>query len=252
MTVLNFNQKKFQSLPVEQQHKKCAEFLRYIYDKILISQPFQSELDHFHELNQWMNVPLLNSFDIKSIADRYHYHLQEAKVNIRENNLLPRVTTIDRPQPKTPFSIAIYLDRIRSAFNVGSILRTTEAFALGSIYFSDSTPFVSNRQVQNTSMDAYRWIPCHQNVALENLPRPIIALETSPDGISLHDFIFPDNFTLVLGNEEYGCSESTLKIADYIVQIPLRGRKNSLNVANAFAIAAAEIQRQKKFYQEIS
>ena len=52
--------------------------------------------------------------------------------------------------------------------------------------------------------------------------------------------------TFPLGNEEYGCSKETLAMADYLLTIPLYGRKNSLNVSNAFAIAAQEICRQKR------
>lgn len=49
---------------------------------------------------------------------------------------------------------------------------------------------------------------------------------------------------LLLGNEEYGLSDTSLKLADHTLQIPLPGSKNFLNVASAFAIAAAVI-RQK-------
>lgn len=245
MIDLNFSQKKFLKLPLRKQHKKCAEELRRTYDKIAKKEDINHSLDQYNMFLSWMGSDPLKEHDFKSIADRYHEHLDKAGVNLRENNLLPRITTKDREASAPLLPIAIYLDGVRSAFNVGSILRTVEAFALGTVYFHERTPFIDNRQVQNTSMDCYRQLPCYQNVPLESLPKPIIALETSPDGVSIHDFIFPDIFTLVLGNEEYGCSETALKKANYVVQIPLRGRKNSLNVANAFAIAAAEIARQK-------
>ena len=60
---------------------------------------------------------------------------------------------------------------------------------------------------------------------------------------------FPFNyysiFTLILGNEEYGISDKVLKEVDFLIKIPMMGRKNSLNIANAFAIAAYEIRRKK-------
>lgn len=240
-----FAEKKFLGLPERQQHKKCAELLRYIYDVILSNQDAKEFIAHYNELQNWMKLPVLTDCNPKLLANRYHEHLERANVHIRENQLLPHVTKRDRPVGDPPLPIAIYLDKTRSAFNVGSIIRTAEAMAIGTLYFADSTPFVDNRQVQNTSMDAYRWIECKQKVPLSTLPKPIIALETSPDAIPLHQFIFPESFTLVLGNEEYGCSDETLSAADYLVQIPLNGKKNSLNVASAFAIAAAEIRRQK-------
>lgn len=225
--------------------------LRYIYDQLLNHYRIEESLEHYNEIQGWMGSNPLDA-DLKLIANRYHEHLVAAGVHIRENSLLPYVRKGDKPETAAPLlPIAIYLDRLRSAFNVGSILRTTEAFALGSVYFAEKTPFVDNRQVQNTSMDAYTWIPCHRDIPLEKLPRPIIVMETSPDAIPINQFIFPEVFTLVLGNEEYGCSDHSLKQADYLIEVPLCGKKNSLNVANAFAIAAAEIRRQKPFKGEI-
>ena len=87
-------------------------------------------------------------------------------------------------------------------------------------------------------------VPTTKNASLKNLPRPLIALETAPLAPSIYDFSFPPTFTLLLGNEEYGLSRESLDQADQLVQIPLQGSKNSLNVACAYAIVAAEIRRQ--------
>ncbi|MGA8165369.1 MAG: TrmH family RNA methyltransferase [Waddliaceae bacterium] len=54
----------------------------------------------------------------------------------------------------------------------------------------------------------------------------------------------------MVGNEEYGCSTEVKRCGQIFLEIPLRGRKNSLNVANAFAIAAAEMTRQKEQIQK--
>lgn len=240
----NFTKNRFLDFPLRQQHKKSSELLRHVYDLLLRKQPCEAIVDHYNELQRWMNAPKLTILDFKVIANTYHHHLQEAQINIRENNLLPNIRTGDKPHSSPLLPIAIYLDNIRSAFNVGSIIRTTEAFALGSLYFAGQTPFIDNRQVQNTSMDSCHWLPCYKDIPLESLPRPIIAMDTSSEAICIHDFVFPETFTLILGNEEYGCSDYALKNADYLIEIPLCGKKNSLNVANAFAIAAAEIQRQ--------
>jgi tRNA G18 (ribose-2'-O)-methylase SpoU len=241
-----FTKRKFLALPREQQHKKCAEGLRRLFDGILANQNREAEIEAYQELCIWMGNESLPDTHFQQIADRYHWHLARAHVSLMEHNLLPCVRTGDRKEENAPlWPIAIYLDNLRSAHNVGSILRTVEAFSLGTVYLSESTPGVDHAQVQKTSMGAFEWIPVHTVTSLAQLPRPFFALETSPQAISLHDFIFPSSFTLAVGNEEYGCSENTLRQADALIEIPLRGRKNSLNVANALAIAAAEIQRQR-------
>ncbi|MBM3193453.1 MAG: RNA methyltransferase [Chlamydiae bacterium] len=128
--------------------------------------------------------------------------------------------------------------------NVGSIIRTTEAFRLGEIHFSEKTPYIDHPKIEKSAMDTSSLITCHQNTPLSALKAPLIGIETAKDALSLYDFIFPKTFSLLFDNEEYGLSEKTLSSAHHIIKIPLLGSKNSLNVASAFAILASEIRRQ--------
>ncbi|MGM0440378.1 MAG: TrmH family RNA methyltransferase [Chlamydiota bacterium] len=243
---MTFNKKKFLNLSYPQQHKKSAELLRKIYDLLLQKDHASELIEEYNKLQEWINEPTITEMGFKAISNSYHYHLKKAGLGCKEHRLLPEVRRHDKNHASSPLPIAVYLDHIRSAHNVGSILRTVEALALGKIYFSPQTPFIDNKQVINTSMGSIEWVECQRNTNLTSLPHPIIALETADKAISLNEFIFPETFTLVVGNEEYGCSDYTLNHANYIVDIPLFGRKNSLNVANAFAIAAAEILRQQR------
>ncbi|HRD56221.1 MAG TPA: TrmH family RNA methyltransferase [Parachlamydiaceae bacterium] len=239
-----FTKRKFLSLPFKQQQKKCAEILRCTYE----SASFDTLLE-YNRLRGFLNQEPLYSLNFKEIADAYHKALELAEVSLKEHHLLPHVRTGDKETADPLLPIDIYLDNIRSGHNIGSILRTIEAFSLGEAHFSKSTPFIENKKVQDASMGCWKHVKSFENSSLANLKQPIIALETCHDAISIYDFTFPKSFTLVLGNEEYGCSEETLKLANYFVEIPLRGRKNSLNVANAFAIAASEIIRH--YYRDL-
>ena len=241
----DFSEKKFTSLTLESRHKKCAELLRRLYDKMILRTEFTEDAALYNLLRRWMNHTPVDQFTPETVSNYHHLHLLEARIYRKEHSLLPSVTTGDRQLGSETWDIDVYLDNIRSAHNVGSILRTAEAFGLGTIYFSDNTPFIDNTQVRNTSMGTHEWVKCHAGKDLASLRKPIIVLETTEEAVSIYDFIFPPSFTLVVGNEEYGCSESSLARANYFLQIPLRGRKNSLNVANAFALVAGEISRQK-------
>lgn len=245
----DFTQRKFALLSSESQHKKCAEFIRCLYEKKLQGrlEEFEQGIEIYNQLLSWMKLPSFPAATLNTLSDRYHWHNQLAGIKKKEHHLLPSVRKGDRLEGEELWPIDIYLDHVRSAHNVGSILRSVEAFALGTVYFSDQTPFSDHKQVQDAAMGTHQWVICHREIELSALKKPIIALETSEKAIPLYDFLFPASFTLVVGNEEYGCSDLTLAQADYLVEIPLRGRKNSLNVANAFAIAAGEIQRQKRF-----
>lgn len=123
-------------------------------------------------------------------------------------------------------------------------MRTMEAFALGTLYLATGTAGVECKQVKDASMGTWEWIEWQRVASIDEVKSPIFALETSTEALPLTEFIFPQAFTLVLGNEEYGCSQASLQKADAIIEIPLRGKKNSLNVANAFCCVAAEIARQ--------
>jgi tRNA G18 (ribose-2'-O)-methylase SpoU len=251
---MKFSKAKFFRLTPLQQQKKCAELIRVIYEELLKNREISSydllpinlkdQYDHYNEILSWLALSPFKEISLKNIADQYHFHLDKAEVNLKEHNLLPKLRTGDRTAKENFGERAIFLDNVRSAYNVGSILRTNEALRIGSVYVSKKTPFLDNKKVIKTAMGAAELVPCYKKEDLSNLPSPIIALDTSEMAISLFDFIFPENFTLILGNEEYGISDQILKNADYILEIPMLGSKNSINVACAFAIAAAQIKKQ--------
>lgn len=231
-----FTKRKFLQLDLKQRHKKCAELLRRLYEERL------EDFAEYNALLAWLKCNPYIHTDFKALADRYHWHLQIAGLSLKEHNLLPTLRTGDRA-PKMDFpNIAIYLDHVRSAYNVGSILRTVEALRIGKVYFSEKTPFIDNEKVVRTAMGAAQLVSCFQNVPLSILPRPVIALDTSDAALPLSQFAFPKSFTLILGNEEYGISNEALQQADILLEIPLFGAKNSINIACAFAIAAAKIR----------
>jgi len=240
---VTFTKRKFLQLPEKLRHRKCAELLRSFYEALSKNETYN--LEYYNTLLSWMHLLPQENFDLKTLADRYHWHLDAAHLTLKEHNLLPSIRTGDRVAKLNFAPIAIYLDKVRSAYNVGSIFRTAEAFRIGQIHCSEKTPFIDNEKVTRTAMGAAEIVPCFQNTPLHELPRPFIVMDTSDEAIPLPEFIFPPSFTLILGNEEYGVSSSLLSEADYLIEVPMFGAKNSLNVACAFAIAAAQIRRQR-------
>jgi tRNA G18 (ribose-2'-O)-methylase SpoU len=245
-----FTKKKFLNLPKEHQHRKLSQILRKIWE----AYPKHEELyNHYKELCDYAEIPFTPLSSYEQISNNYHNHLRQGNLSLKEHNLLQQIDQNDRKEALPLLPVNIYLDHIRSSHNIGSIIRTTEAFRLGKLYFCEQTANTKNKQVQKTSMGTHDWLESTPMTSLENLAKPLISLETSSVSIPLKEFIFPKEFTLILGNEEYGVSEKALRASDYCVRIPLCGRKNSLNVANAFAITAQEIHyqlREKKTLEE--
>ena len=245
--MVQLSESKFQALSEEHQHRICCKLLRRVFE-----EEDKSALQTYLNVCDWLRLEPLNKESRERVADRFHWHLRQSGRGLSEANLLQSAQQKDRTQPVSdPLSVHVYLDRLRSAHNVGSILRTMDAFRLGTVFFSSGMCSAAHPQVQQTSMGTYEWVPSVTLDASSELPEPLVALETDHHrGISLYDFVFPQQCTIVLGNEETGCSRNILQHAVSTIYIPMHGRKNSLNVANAFAVVASEVRRQYDFKQQ--
>ncbi len=230
-----FSEAKFKSLSKKSQHKKLAELLKKFY--------FERDPKTFQQIESlegWMQCPWTPTENPETISNSFHRHLKETGLGISEHDLL--IKEQDRVKPLKEWkSCVIYLDHLRSAHNIGNIVRTVEAFRLGAICFSADMPDLTHRAVQKTSMGAHMLVETRV-ASLQKLPKPLIVIETHRNATPLEEFIFPETFTLVLGNEEYGVSHDILEQADHIVEVPLMGCKNSLNVAACFSILAWKIR----------
>ena len=141
----------------------------------------------------------------------------------------------------------LILHNIRSAYNVGSIFRTADAAGVAKIYLCGITP----TPAQKTALGAEATVPW-EHVAqtwrlLEKLKKEkmhIYALEQHTASKNL--FKFKPKFlpagrqvqcALILGHERKGVSKTILKYTDAVLEIPMHGKKESLNVAVATGIA---------------
>lgn len=152
---------------------------------------------------------------------------------------------------KKKFYIA--LDNIRSAENVGSMLRSAESFGTDRVFLVGITPDLSHPKVKKTSLgseDNLDIVYEKDSVALaEKLKKEnfeIVSLEICEGSIDIEDFVFKKNICLFLGNEVSGVAKEILDISDRIIKIPMAGKKESLNVAVSFGIAAYALQLKNK------
>jgi len=156
-------------------------------------------------------------------------------------------------QDKRPISLNtnlyVLLDNIRSALNVGSIFRSADGFEFSHIYLCGITPTPDLSEVRKSAVGAEQYVKwsSHKNAvelinSLKNLDYEIWALEKTRNSIAINtaiaNFHKPKCLLLVVGNEITGVDPGILEIADHITHLPMRGLKQSFNVAVAFAIAA--------------
>jgi TrmH family RNA methyltransferase len=140
--------------------------------------------------------------------------------------------------------MCVYMEDIRSPFNVGAMFRTAESFGVEKITLSPFCADPNHRRAQRTAMGCVDIIPWERQDFFDEVkiqtefPFPIFALETG--GIPITDFSFPHKGLLIVGSEELGVSPRALAAADLSlgrVSIPCYGVKASLNVSVAFGIA---------------
>ena len=150
----------------------------------------------------------------------------------------------------------VYLEDIRSPFNVGAMFRTAESFGVERIFLSPFCADPRHKRAERTAMGCIDIIPWERadffNENPASFPNPngdpsihqlpddigIFALETG--GTPIKDFPFPSCGLLIAGSEELGVSPQALAAADASlgrVSIPAYGAKASLNVSVAFGIA---------------
>lgn len=138
--------------------------------------------------------------------------------------------------PRRP-GMRVYLEDIRSPFNVGSVFRTAEALGFEEILLSPDCADPLHPRAQRTAMGTVGRMPWRRlPVSALSEMRGVFALEIG--GEPLGKFIFPRPGIMVLGSEELGVSQTALELCDSgRAEIPLVGAKASLNVATAFGIA---------------
>lgn len=135
------------------------------------------------------------------------------------------------------------MHNIRSAYNVGSIFRTADAAGVSRIYIGGYTPPADSEKVLKTSLGAEKSVPWEKYFStwklieeLKSQGVKVAALEQSKTSRDYHKIKPKFPLAVVVGNEVRGLSTDILKRCDSVWHIPMRGQKESLNVAVAAGV----------------
>jgi len=144
----------------------------------------------------------------------------------------------------------LILHNIRSVHNVGSIFRTADAAGVGHIILSGYTPTPLDRfgrerkdfiKVSLGAEKSISWTVVKEItpslIRLRKEGYILLALEQHTNSVPLFTYKTKKPFVLLLGNEVRGISPQTLKRMDTILEIPMHGKKESLNVSVSAGIA---------------
>lgn len=149
-------------------------------------------------------------------------------------------------------NFVIVLDNVRSRFNVGSIFRTADGAGVDKIYLGGITPAPPHPKIDKVALGAEKTVPFEQNKItwrilkkLKDNGYNIVALEQTKKSLNYFEYKPKFPVALVLGNEVKGLSKNILKYCNEFIEIPMKGKKESLNVSVAAGIVAYEISKFK-------
>lgn len=154
--------------------------------------------------------------------------------------------------------IIVVAHNIRSCYNVGSILRTSDGIGVRTVYLTGYTPYPRlkndtrlphiaeklEKQINKSALGAetsQAW-ERHEDIqaliqSLKSDGWIIAGLEQHSSALPLNTFSSPEKIVLILGEEVEGIDANILTLCDVLLEIPMRGQKESFNVASAAAMA---------------
>ncbi len=143
----------------------------------------------------------------------------------------------------------LILENIRSAHNVGAMFRTADGAGVSKIFLIGYTPAPIDRfgrvqpEISKTSLGASAEIEWEKSddiskiiKKLQSEEMKITAVEQSKNSVRLSEFYVPERVAYIVGNEIEGVSKEALELVDTVIEIPMLGKKESLNVSTTAGI----------------
>ena len=162
--------------------------------------------------------------------------------------------SVDEFKRTKKIPIIVVLENIRSAYNVGSVFRTADAFLIQAIYICGYSAKPPHKEIRKTALGAEETVLWKHfktaTEAIEELKRrkyKVYAVEQAEGSYKLHAASFKQNekIAVIFGNEVTGVEQSTIDLCDGCIEIPQWGMKHSLNIATAAGVVLWELVRSK-------
>ena len=151
---------------------------------------------------------------------------------------------------KTP--IVVVLDNVRSALNVGSSFRTSDAFRIEKIYLCGITAKPPNKEIRKSALGATESVKWEKVEETESIIKKlksegyhICAIEQTENSIMLNNFIPPKKpIVVVFGHEVNGIQQSVVDLCNQSIEIPQIGTKHSLNISVTIGIVIWDLYKK--------
>ncbi len=206
----------------------------------------------FEEARKY-NQEIVDVFYCPEIID-YDFDI---KVNMVTKEVIAKMTDTNTPQGivavcKMPtYELVkqeklLFLDRVQDPGNVGTIIRTADAFGFDAVLLSDGCADIYSPKVIRATMGSMFHFPILQKVSfseLKSFNNTIYSSCLESSSNFLGDFEIEKPFVLVIGNEGQGISKEVKNITDKFVKINMEGNAESLNASIAAGILMYEFTK---------
>jgi 23S rRNA (guanosine2251-2'-O)-methyltransferase len=161
--------------------------------------------------------------------------------------------SVDEFKQSDKIPVITVLENIRSAYNIGSVFRTADAFLLEGVYITGYSAIPPHKEIKKTALgaeDTVSWQHFSDAglaiAALKEAGYKVYAVEQVENSISLEQFQSKpgDKIAVIFGNEVTGVEQSTIEQCDGTIEIPQLGMKHSLNIATAAGVVLWELVRK--------
>jgi len=176
------------------------------------------------------------------------YLERKLSIALKDEDFLESMSA-DLSSYREPMDLIVVLDNVRSAWNIGNMIRSAEAFLTKEVWLSGYTAGLDQEKVVKASLGS------HENLPIKDFEQQdldfykaegykVYGLETIESAKAMHSVELNKKTIFVLGNERFGISKDMKKNIDDYIYIPMQGLKRSINVGNALAISLYEYMRQ--------
>lgn len=199
--------------------------------------------DFFNKIKDLKSLVYVSNNIFKDISDTENPQgiLAIAEIKTREIQ--------EMEEKERPF--IIYLDEIQDPGNMGTIIRTGDAFNIDGIIISEGSVDPYNPKVVRATMGSIFRVPLYNvtnglNELIELRQKGIKIYSASlENSISIYENDFREGFVLIIGNESKGVSEDLFALSDRLIRIPMPGKAESLNAGVAASIIMYEARKQR-------
>ena len=165
--------------------------------------------------------------------------------------------SVDEFKEANKMPIIVILDNIRSANNVGSVFRTSDAFLIEKVYLCGITATPPNKEIQRTALgatDSVHWEYAKNTedviAKLQEENVQVMAIEQAEDATFLQEFTPPSNrkTAIVFGNEVKGVQQKIVTQAHGCIEIPQFGTKHSLNISVSCGVVLWDLFQKLNYH----